>query len=258
MILSSGQVATILGAAPQIGDIPRDTPLALWYRLRTNDPDPFESQKRVSRAVEVGLREMLAGTFGTVDSGGAPLRPASVKPKDITVVKVCLWYTADRLATDGPPPYLLACVQHKLMLAEQQTALVGALFAGGIWCSWSMRAIPEFQASISRALAEFERALESGVPPAVSDEGDLPVAKKLWPKAVGHDMELPPEAGLCWKRMQQLRTARRRMAKESSTLEARLRGMMGSAAVGRAGGLRLGWRRVKTPLGSGRRLVQLT
>lgn len=250
--LSPGDIATIVGAAPRIGDIPRDTPLALWWRIKGRLPDPFESQKRVSRAIEVGLLGLLVngGQAGEGDHGylvvGTPV-----------VVKACLWYTADQLAQDGPPPYLLACVQRRLALERLQEARVGVLLAGGIWKTWGMRAIPEFQQALADAERAFVVSLERDEPPAASDEGDLEIVAKLWPKSDGPRIILPPAALKTWERIKQLRSQARKLSAERKLLEARLRQSMGASGEAVIGARRLVLRTVKTPTGTGRKLVEL-
>lgn len=242
MKLTAGQVATILGAAPQIAGIPRDTPLALWHRLRTGTPDPFEKMKTVSRALEVGLMPLL----GETPTGG------------IRIALACLWYTGDQLAVDGLDRYALTVCQRKMAEAGASKARVGLLLAGGAWRTWTMAAVPEFASEMNEAVEAFLESLTTGVPPTITDEGDLYVVKRLWPDDKGTVVALPDQAQRMWRRISAAKKTRRALKKECSLIEAHIRRWIGPASVGRVGSLRLGLRTVRAPGGAhGRRLVEL-
>lgn len=242
MKLTAGQVATILGAAPQIAGIPRDTPLALWHRLRTGAPDPAEKMKMVSRALEVGLLPML----GAPPTGG------------ICVALSCLWYTGDQLAVDGIDRYAMTVCQRKMAEAGASKARVGLLLAGGAWRTWVMAAVPEFAAEMELSVEDFMDSLARGVPPAISDEGDLEAIKRLWPDDKGAIVALPEQAARMWTRLKALKKSRRALGKEAALIEAHLRNWLGAAREGRLPkGGRLALRTIRTPNGRGRRLVEL-
>ncbi len=290
--ITGGLAPIILGLAPQPHpDVPRETPLELWERLRTGRPDRFAAWKLVNRAVGLGLLRVdspagrspgpagcgalsrlsyatsAAGFEPAASAGSDPTTPPpwlAVNPDGWTgdtllIVKVYPWVGADAWEADGPPPYLVASVQHELLATGQQRARVGVLLAGNAWRPGWMRADQQRQAALLEAETAFVDSLERGVPPEPTDEADLAVVKRLFPEGDGARVTLPAWTRDAWERCKDLRRRGREMATRRATLEARLRMALGPAGEGvLPGGHRLALRSVPVPGGRmGRRLVEV-
>ena len=123
-----------------------------------------------------------------------------------------------------------------------------------------MRADPRRQSVIAQALAEFATAVETRTPPAVTDEADLAVMKRLFsPTEAAGEVDLGEAGTAEWRALSGLRARSRQVRAQLDTLEARLRQRLGGAALGRlVGGRRLALRVVRAPGGHvGSRLVEL-
>lgn len=176
----------------------------------------------------------------------------------LRVVKHAPWITPDEWAVDGPPRWLLACIQHELLATGAPAARYAVLIAGATLKTGEMGTVPDFQADLLEAEGAFFQALEAGVPPAPSSPDDLEVVKRLWPDDDGREIALPPEAWKVWEQVKGARKVAGQAKKRQRLLEARLRYWIGSARVARCGRFKLGLRPVKTPTGQqGRRLVEV-
>lgn len=251
---------------PEAFDQPAETALELWERIKRERPDRFEGAKRISRACEVGLlplvKEKAHGAtpwaFGlSVDGRTQTDRRSTTDP--ITVVKVALWETSDTWAVVGMPRWIFAGFQAQMMKAGAQRCQWGVLLAGGVWRKGAMSALPEAWADLSRAADAFAQALEKGVPPQPVGPIDLDVIKRMFPEDDGTTVTLPEDARRLWERAKALRKSINRDKKARARVESKLRSWMGSATVGKMGGLRLGLRTLRAPGGRrGRRLVEIT
>lgn len=176
----------------------------------------------------------------------------------LRVVKHAPWITPDEWAVEGPPRWLLACIQHELLATGAPAARYAVLIAGASLKTGEMGPVPEFQADLLAAEGAFFKALEDGSPPAPTTDDDIDVVKRLWPDDDGREIALPPEAWRVWEGVKGARKVSGQAKKRQRLLEARLRYWMGAAKVARIGRFRLGLRVVKTPNGQGRRLVEVS
>lgn len=177
----------------------------------------------------------------------------------LRVVKHAPWITPDEWAVEGPPRWLLACIQHELLATGAPAARYAVLIAGAALKTGEMGPVPEFQADLLAAEGAFFEALEDGSPPAPTTDDDLDVVKRLWPDGDGREIALPPEAWKVWEGVKGARKVAGAAKKRQRLLEARLRFWLGAASVARVGRFRrIGLRAIKTPNGVGRRLVELS
>jgi len=253
--LTGGCAAAVLGVHPW------ESPLELWARLR-GAPDRWAEQRRIGRAVEAGLLGMLGGATCKPDLQVAAPPWLAANPDGwaraaLRVVKHAPWITPDEWAVEGPPRWLLACIQHELLATGATAARYAVLIGGASLKTGEMGPVPEFQADLLAAEGAFFKALEDGAPPAPTTDDDLDVVKRLWPDGDGREIALPPEAWKVWEGVKGARKVAGAAKKRQRLLEARLRFWLGAASVARVGRFRLGLRTVKTPNGAGRRLVEL-
>lgn len=251
--LTSGDHAVLLGVGPEPWDAAAETPLELYQRLRSDAPDRFAAAKRVSRALEPGLLQLLREDL-------APqVRAGNWNTPDVWIVKAALWESADAWAVSGPPAWVFASVQAEMRRRGAKRAALGILLAGGTWRTGRMALEPGFQEDLGRALDAFQKALRDGLPPAPQGEADLDLVKRMFPQDDGSQAQLPEDARELWARIKRQRRVAREATRQRKVAEAKIRGWMAGAAVGRLpGGHRLGLKTVHVPGGrKGRRLVEL-
>lgn len=215
MRLSDSDLAAVMGVAPRPFGAPAETALTVWERLRTGRPDQWADAKRLSSALEPVLAGVVDAAHG------------------LTVVKVALWHTPDQWAVEGPPRWLFVSAQRRMAEAGVDHCRTVVLLAGCVLKVGGMRAESAFQAELAQAESAFRAALETpNAPPEPSDEADLDVEKRLWPRQPGSVRALEPEAAKLWAVIVELRKRSRETSRRRKTLEARMRRLLGGAEIG--------------------------
>lgn len=135
---------------------------------------------------------------------------------------------------DGPPPHVLAQVQHYLALTGLQWGAVAVLFSGNDAGHMDIERDEEFITRMIEAEREFWRRIVERDPPEPDDSESTDRAlRALYSKGSGEEIDLPDAADEIVAHYLDTKRQADEFAKLKRAYETQLRGIMGSASVGR-------------------------
>lgn len=133
---------------------------------------------------------------------------------------------------EGPPPYVLAQVQHQLHVTSYPYASVAALFNGKSFAWWDIERDEEFIAHMLDVEAEFWGRVELREPPDPGPTwGDRQTLARLYPKDSGAIVQLDDSFTVVDQRLEELKAEKKKIEAQIMAGENALKGIIGDASM---------------------------